>query len=214
MKVWLALLLLFAGAESVSAETYGDSSRSVIEGLQQNNGESEEPEENPLSDEETEEGTTPVPEEGAGPQNLFLLTVQLFLGLGVVLFLIYAVLKFINKRSRSFSKHQTIQSVGGVGVGQNRSVQLVKVGDKLLVVGVGDTVSLLKEIDDPEEVDNMLRDQERPPVNEAFTRFLSRKEDQTSRADSGSFKDLLSSRMDSVRSSQQKLHKSVKEKSR
>ncbi|MCY8524149.1 flagellar biosynthetic protein FliO, partial [Bacillus atrophaeus] len=49
---------------------------------------------------------------------------------------------------------------GGTSVGQNRSVQLIKVGKRVLVVGVGDTIQLLKEIDNEEEREAILAQHE------------------------------------------------------
>ena len=41
-------------------------------------------------------------------------------------------------------------------VGANRSVQLIKVGDRLLVVGVGENIQLLKEIEEGQEYDQII----------------------------------------------------------
>lgn len=68
-----------------------------------------------------------------------------------VIALLYTVLKFINKRSRSFSSNQLVENLGGTALGTNRSIQIVKIGNRVLVVGVGEDVKLLKEIDDEEE---------------------------------------------------------------
>ncbi|WP_066053293.1 flagellar biosynthetic protein FliO [Robertmurraya korlensis] len=75
-----------------------------------------------------------------------------------VIGLLYAVLKFINKRSRSFSSNQIVENLGGTALGTNRSIQIVKIGKRVLVVGVGEDVKLLKEIDDEEEARQMIDD--------------------------------------------------------
>ncbi|HEU5140239.1 MAG TPA: flagellar biosynthetic protein FliO [Bacillales bacterium] len=82
--------------------------------------------------------------------------VKVLLVLTVVIALIYLLLRFVNARTKSYTQGRTIQNVGGVSVGSNRSVQLVKVGERVFVVGVGDSVSLLKEIDDATEVAGLL----------------------------------------------------------
>lgn len=51
-----------------------------------------------------------------------------------------------------------MENLGGTGLGANRSVQLVKVGGRILVVGVGENIQLLKEIDDPKEYEQLLKD--------------------------------------------------------
>ncbi|MEK5443120.1 flagellar biosynthetic protein FliO [Fredinandcohnia sp. FSL W7-1320] len=73
-----------------------------------------------------------------------------------VIALIYLLLKFVNKRNRMFNQHRFIENLGGTSLGTNRSIQIVKVGERILVVGVGDTVQLLKEIEDTDEINEIL----------------------------------------------------------
>jgi flagellar protein FliO/FliZ len=75
-----------------------------------------------------------------------------------VIGLLYISLKFINKKSKAYQKANSIENIGGTSLGSNRSVQLIKVGNSILVVGVGETIQLLKEIDDQEEYQNLLQD--------------------------------------------------------
>ncbi|MDF0725175.1 flagellar biosynthetic protein FliO [Cytobacillus sp. S13-E01] len=75
-----------------------------------------------------------------------------------IIALIYFVLKLINKKNRLFNKDKYIENIGGTSLGTNRSIQLVKVGDRILVVGVGDSIQLLKEIDDSEEIKEILEE--------------------------------------------------------
>ncbi|MEH7234761.1 flagellar biosynthetic protein FliO [Bacillus sp. JJ1562] len=73
-----------------------------------------------------------------------------------VLALIYFLLKFINKRNRMFNQHRFIENLGGTSLGTNRSIQIVKIGERILVVGVGDSIQLLKEIEDTDEINEIL----------------------------------------------------------
>lgn len=73
-----------------------------------------------------------------------------------VIALIYFLLKFINKRNRTYSSNQLIQNIGGTSLGANRSIQIVKIGDRLLVVGVGESIELLTQIEDEEEVQRII----------------------------------------------------------
>lgn len=83
---------------------------------------------------------------------------KMFFALGLVLFLIYFLLKFVTKRNRVFQQGQAIVNLGGTNVGQNKSVQMVRVGERVLVVGVGESITLLKEIDDTEESKKIIQD--------------------------------------------------------
>ncbi|MFE4810916.1 flagellar biosynthetic protein FliO [Peribacillus simplex] len=75
-----------------------------------------------------------------------------------VVALLYILLKFINKKNKTYQKANSVENLGGMGLGANRSVQLVKVGGRILVVGVGENIQLLKEIDDPKEYEQLLKE--------------------------------------------------------
>ncbi|MFN2746238.1 MULTISPECIES: flagella biosynthesis regulatory protein FliZ [Bacillus] len=77
-----------------------------------------------------------------------------------VIFLIYALVRFVNKRNRLLKPFQHVENIGGTSLGQNKSVQLVKVGNRVLVVGVGENIQLLKEIDDEKECEDILKQHE------------------------------------------------------
>lgn len=210
------LFFLFNSTAFAENNNFGESDRSVIEGLtEEEETEIDEAEEA----EQNEEAETVVTGGDQGP-NLIGLTAQLVLALGVVLFLIYGLLKFVNKRAKSFSSHQTVQSVGGVGIGTNRSVQLVRIGDRLLVLGVGDSVSLLKEIEDPEEIKAMLEKEDNNDFTkpkaaiEAWFSNRKKKENPYAPAEKNRFQSLLNKEMDGVKKSQNKVHSTLEEKDR
>lgn len=92
----------------------------------------------------------------------FFMFVKLVGALIVILGLIFLFYKVVSKRTRSFQSDGSIKNIGGVAVGPNRSVQLIRVGNEVLVVGVGDTVHLLKEITDPETVESFMAEDKQP----------------------------------------------------
>lgn len=96
-------------------------------------------------------------------ESTYMMLVKLVFMLGIVLAILYFVLRFIQRKSVSFQDGKNLQSLGGIGIGQNRSVQLIKTGNSVLVVGVGDSVTLLKEITNEDEVQMML--DQRPSQN-------------------------------------------------
>ncbi|MBB5172065.1 flagellar biosynthetic protein FliO [Texcoconibacillus texcoconensis] len=173
----------------------------------------------PKEHEPDEEDGTPV---ASGSQNLFLLSLQMFAALGVVIFLIYTVLRMIHKRSQSFQDHSTLQNIGGVNLGTNRSVQLVRVGDRLLIVGVGDTIQLLREVDDPEEIEKLLQDQKASDVFDQpvskMSKWLKSNIFQRSKANSSEptshFGQLLDQELKDVSDEHRKAHSTVEEKER
>lgn len=88
----------------------------------------------------------------------FLDFLRMILATVFVAALIYFLLKFINKKSIMYKSSQLVENLGGTSLGANRSVQIVKAGNKLLIVGVGENIQLLKEIDDPEEYSQVIQE--------------------------------------------------------
>lgn len=79
-------------------------------------------------------------------------TLKVLFALAFVVALLIIILKLLHKRTQVIQQGKGIQTLGGAMLGNQRSVQLVKVGNKILVVGVGNNVELIKEIEDPDEV--------------------------------------------------------------
>ncbi|WP_152444322.1 flagellar biosynthetic protein FliO [Bacillus sp. THAF10] len=123
----------------------GDSVRDAYD-KEKPSGESSDPDENNISDSE------PVDKElvANAPSVTFFDFIKMIFALMFVLALLYLALKFINKRNK-LGGTRAIETIGGTSLGANKSLQLVKVGDNILVVGVGESISLLKEITDEEE---------------------------------------------------------------
>ncbi|QKS71426.1 flagellar biosynthetic protein FliO [Paenalkalicoccus suaedae] len=218
----IMILFVLFSPTALAEGNFGESDRSVIEGINQleeveteneesvgNVGESD----SNFNEAEIEEGAV-IPQN----QNLFMLFGQLILALGAVLLLFYIIAKFVGNKSRRFQDAATIQSVGGVGVGTNRSVQLVKVGDRLLVVGVGESISLLKEIDDPEEIKAMLKRESQTSFNQPQQLVQSllqkRRERNGEPPGPSSFNQFLSKELDGVKKSQTKVHQELEERDR
>ncbi|WP_022792782.1 flagellar biosynthetic protein FliO [Marinococcus halotolerans] len=133
-------VILLAGADTALASTTVNESLNPQENQEDPAAGNEEA---PADDE-----TTPAAMDSG---SLWLNFVKMIGALTVVLGLLFWLLKFINKKTSKYQSTRWLQSIGGIGLGQNKSIQVVKVGDKMLVVGVGDTISLLQEIEDKEE---------------------------------------------------------------
>ncbi|WP_371017859.1 flagellar biosynthetic protein FliO [Pseudalkalibacillus sp. JSM 102089] len=96
----------------------------------------------------------PAEVEGANT-NIFFLLIKLVFYTIVVVGLIYLLIRFLSKRQQKLQHHSVFTQIGGTPLGNNKSVQMVKVGDSLYMLGVGDNVNLLKEIQG-EEVKRIL----------------------------------------------------------
>jgi flagellar protein FliO/FliZ len=109
--------------------------------------------ENEVSDQE-EVAKTPKPD------NAFMLLLKLVFYTLIVIALIYALVKFLAIRQRKMQHNQVFQSLGGTSLGTNKSLQLVKVGGKIYLLGVAEQISLIKEITETEETSIIERDLE------------------------------------------------------
>lgn len=97
------------------------------------------------------------PEKAAAPVGIgFMDVLRMIAALAFVVALLYFLLRFINKKSRSYQENNTVRHLGGTALGGSRSVQVIKIGKRIFVLGVGEDVSLLKEIEDPVECAEML----------------------------------------------------------
>src|SRR5699024_9177024 len=111
------------------------------------------------------------PEIEAGDENDFLIEeqsndslllnlIRMFFALFLVLALIYIAIRFLGKRNNLFNHARSMENLGGISVGPNRSIQIVRVGGKYYLIGVGENVELLEEITDQQLIDSLVKDQE------------------------------------------------------
>lgn len=151
-------------------------------------------------------------------QNVFFLFLQMFVALAIIVFLIYALLKLFNKRSKRFGSHSTIENIGGVSLGQNKSVQIVRIGSKLYILGVGDSVQLIKEITDEEEVERIIAEHNPSEVFDQpiskVSQWLKKRfvDGNAAPQQEQSFQQLLQRELREVKDSQTKVHSVLKEK--
>lgn len=102
--------------------------------------------------------------------------VKMVFALLLVLALIYVLLLFIKKRNRLFDQVGILENVGGISVGQNKSIQIVRIGSKMYLVGVGDNVELLEELTDEDVKESLLNKEETTLGPPSFLKgFLQKK---------------------------------------
>ncbi|MCU6340085.1 flagellar biosynthetic protein FliO, partial [Enterobacter quasiroggenkampii] len=76
-----------------------------------------------------------------------LLTV--LLSLAVIIVLIVLFIKLLSRKNRMWQMNQSIRTLGGTGLGPNKSMQIVEVGDVVYVLGIGEDITLIDKISDP-----------------------------------------------------------------
>lgn len=111
--------------------------------------------------------------------NSVQMIVQLVVSLAVVIGMIWLLVKFLQLRSKWLTGHQPLKVIGAVGVGPQKTVQLVEIGGVVYVLGIGQDVTLLRVIDDSEELERLKEDFARTRDNTRFSwldRFRTSKE--------------------------------------
>lgn len=130
---------------------------------------------------------------------------KVLFALGFVIVLLILVLRFLNRKNASYQQNHLMKNLGGISVGQQKSVQLLQVGNRLYLVGVGENISLIKEIEDPDEMNQVLdfysdRQQETSTVP-FLTEILSKVKPQKNvqHEHSTSFNELFNSKLKTIK---------------
>ncbi|UJF35355.1 flagellar biosynthetic protein FliO [Paenibacillus hexagrammi] len=82
----------------------------------------------------------------------FTMIVKVIFFLVLIILLFFVLIKYIARKNRGSFFGNSVRSLGGVPLGQNKSIQIVEIGHSLFVVGVGDNIQLLDKINDADEV--------------------------------------------------------------
>ncbi|WP_239617017.1 flagellar biosynthetic protein FliO [Cohnella mopanensis] len=85
--------------------------------------------------------------------------------LGLIIGLIIFILRFFAKRNRGWGMNRSLRSLGGFPLGTNKSMQIVEWNGRIYVLGVGDDVTLLESITEPEAVAAMLAEHDSMTAN-------------------------------------------------
>lgn len=88
--------------------------------------------------------------------SLFPIFIKFIFSFVFVIVLLIALLRFLSKRTHMFKGNGPILPLGGYTLGNNRSVQMILIGQTIYVLGVGDSVTLLRSINQGEEYQHLL----------------------------------------------------------
>ena len=132
--------------------------------------------------------------------------IKVLIALVFVLGLLLFVLKYLNTRNANYQQHGVVTNIGGMSIGQQKSVQLLLIGKSVYVVGVGDNIQLLKEINSEEEIDQLLSQTESnqdmmntsPYIAELFKKF-SKKSRPEDISNSPKFNDMFNEKIGEIK---------------
>lgn len=135
--------------------------------------------------------------------------VKMILMLLVILGLIYVLIKFLKKRHHLFNNVKTMENLDGISVGQNKSLQIVRIGSNFYIIGVGDDVNMLEEITDETLIEDLLHKQtESGQSGNILSRFLSKKKKDEEA--SSPFATLFSNELENMKKNRQTAQKGQK----
>lgn len=146
------------------------------------------------------------PSESASVSMGFWEYIKILVALVFVIALLLFVLKFLNKRNLNYQQNSVIKNIGGMSVGPQKSVQLLLIGNSIYVVGVGENIQLLKEIDSTKDVEQLLKQIEgnhltsstTPYIAELFMK-LKNKNQPKDISESPNFNDMFNEKIDKLK---------------
>lgn len=147
-----------------------------------------------------------------GEKSLAVIIGQLIFYTLLIVVMIYGLIKFLARRQKNLQPNQAVRLMGGTPLGNNKSLQLVKIGSQIYVIGVGDQVTLIKEISNEEEVRDIEDDLENQPApfTDSMTNFLKDKWTNRNEKDPGSgFQDLFSQSLSKQKLKQEQLEQDL-----
>lgn len=154
-------------------------------------------------------------ESGLATSVTFVDYLKMIVALIFVVALIYFLLKFINQKGRSFQQTKLINHLGGAPLGGNRSVQIVKVGNQVLVLGVGEDIQLLKEVKDESEKAEILSYYEEshfPDAKSTVSSWLTKVKGTPQSTTGSSFQSQLKSHLEEMNKGRKKMLQELKNK--
>jgi flagellar protein FliO/FliZ len=116
----------------------------------------ETPDGKPDADVEESVETQPIEE-----KSFAAIIVQLIFYTLLIIAMIYGLIRFLASRQKKMQPNQAVKLMGGTPLGNNRSLQLVKVGNQIYMIGVGEEVTLIKEFSSEDEINSIEKDLER-----------------------------------------------------
>ncbi len=90
--------------------------------------------------------------EPLGSNNTLLNLLNVIIVLALIVVLIVLLIRFLGRRNQSLMSGRSIRTLGAMGLGPNKSIQVIELGSSLYLIGVGEDISILDKVTDPAEV--------------------------------------------------------------
>lgn len=100
---------------------------------------------------------------------------KMIFALLLILGLIYVMVKILGRKNHTLQQSKVIENLGGIPLGQNKSIQLVRIGNQIMVIGVGENIELLFELTDEETIELIHENEQVQTMPNNFLQFLTDK---------------------------------------
>lgn len=134
----------------------------------------------------------------------------------LIVVMIYGLIKFLAARQKNLQPNQAVKLMGGTPLGNNKSLQVVKVGGQVYLIGVGDEVTLIKEFSDAAEISTIEKDfeQQQPAISQNLFNFTKKKiGDFSKQPQKNGFDQLFKQSLNKQKAKQQDLEKEFQQDS-
>lgn len=91
-----------------------------------------------------------------GSSAIFPLFFKFLISFLFVIALLFLLMRFLAKRNRFIQANGPILPLGAYALGNNRSLQVVLIGQTVYILGVGETITLIRSIPKGEEYQHLL----------------------------------------------------------
>lgn len=144
--------------------------------------------------------------------SLVINVLKIVFALALVLILIYVLLLFLKKKNKLSANNQSFETLGGISVGQQKSIQVVRIGNKVYAVGVGNDITMLDEITDQEVIEQLEETKgTEPPAMTFIQNWLQKRftkeNEQKKSSPNQSFSKTLEEELEELRSNREQLIK-------
>lgn len=152
----------------------------------------------------------------------YLQLFYVFIVLAIIVAAIVFLIRFLGRKNQSWMQGRSIRTLGAVGIGPNKSIQLIEVGSSIYLVGVGEDISLMDKITDPAEIallkasfvqEQSLAAGSLPPfIGKLAARFRKKNPpEEIELEDTSSFHEVFESKLRSVSNRKQKVEEMLRE---
>jgi len=114
---------------------------------------------------ETKSQAKPTKAKDSQSTSLFPLFLKFIFSFVLVIGLLFVLLRFLSKKGNVMQTNGPVLPIGSHMLGNNKSMQVLLIGQTIYIVGVGDDVTLIRTITQGEEYQHLLESYENQAVD-------------------------------------------------